>query len=49
MDFKHVRSYYKSKHSEIRYYLRLCNDQLNAHVFNVFIYLVLPYMFRAFF
>jgi hypothetical protein len=29
--------------------LKLCNDQRNAQVFNLFIYLHLPYMFRAFF
>jgi hypothetical protein len=27
----------------------LYNDQRNAQVFNLFIYLLLPYMFRAFF
>jgi hypothetical protein len=29
--------------------LTLYNDQPNAQVFNLFIYLLLPYMFRAFF
>jgi hypothetical protein len=29
--------------------MRLYNDQRNAQVFNLFIYLLLPYMFRAFF
>jgi hypothetical protein len=29
--------------------LKLYNDQRNAQVFNLFIYLLLPYMFRAFF
>jgi hypothetical protein len=29
--------------------LKLYNDQRNAQVFNLFIYLILPYMFRAFF
>jgi hypothetical protein len=29
--------------------IKLYNDQRNAHVFKLFIYLLLPYMFRAFF
>jgi hypothetical protein len=29
--------------------LQLYNDQHNAQVFNLFIYLLLPYMFQAFF
>jgi hypothetical protein len=29
--------------------MKLYNDQRNAHVFNIFIYLLMPYMFRAFF
>jgi hypothetical protein len=29
--------------------MKLYNDHINAQVFNVFIYLLLPYMFRAFF
>jgi hypothetical protein len=29
--------------------MKLYNDQRNAQVFNLFIYLLLPYMFRAFF
>jgi hypothetical protein len=29
--------------------LKLYNDQRNAQVFNLFMYLLLPYMFRAFF
>jgi hypothetical protein len=29
--------------------ISLYNDQRNAQVFNLFIYLLLPYMFRAFF
>jgi hypothetical protein len=29
--------------------MKLYNDQRNAHVFNLFIYLLLPYMFRALF
>jgi hypothetical protein len=29
--------------------LKLYNDQSNAQVFNLFIYLLLPYMFQAFF
>jgi hypothetical protein len=28
--------------------LKLYNDKRNAQVFNLFIYLLLPYMFRAF-
>jgi hypothetical protein len=32
----------------IRLKLKLYNDQPNAQVFNLFIYLLLPYMFRAF-
>jgi hypothetical protein len=28
---------------------KLYNDERNAQVFNFFIYLLLPYMFRAFF
>jgi hypothetical protein len=31
------------------FYMKLYNDQRNAQVFNLFIYLLLPYMFRAFF
>jgi hypothetical protein len=33
----------------IHYFLKLYNEQRNAQVFNLFIYLLLPYMFRAFF
>jgi hypothetical protein len=29
--------------------MKLYNDQRNAQDFNLFIYLLLPYMFRAFF
>jgi hypothetical protein len=29
--------------------MKLYNDKRNAQVFNLFIYLLLPYMFRAFF
>jgi hypothetical protein len=29
--------------------MKLCNDQRNAQVFNLFVYLLLPYMFLAFF
>jgi hypothetical protein len=29
--------------------MQVYNDQLNAQVYNLFIYLFLPYMFRAFF
>jgi hypothetical protein len=29
--------------------MELYNDQRNAQVFNLFIYLLLPYMFRVFF
>jgi hypothetical protein len=29
--------------------IKLYNDQRNAQVFNLFIYLILPYMIRAFF
>jgi hypothetical protein len=29
--------------------MKLYNDQRKAQVFNLFIYLLLPYMFRAFF
>jgi hypothetical protein len=29
--------------------MKLYNDQRDAQVFNLFIYLLLPYMFRAFF
>jgi hypothetical protein len=29
--------------------MKLYNEQRNAQVFNLFIYLLLPYMFRAFF
>jgi hypothetical protein len=29
--------------------LKLYNDQRNAQVFNLFIHLLLPYIFRAFF
>jgi hypothetical protein len=32
----------------INVYLKLYNDQHNAQVFNLFTYLLLPYMFRAF-
>jgi hypothetical protein len=28
--------------------MKLCNDQRDAQVFNLFIYLLLPYMFRGF-
>jgi hypothetical protein len=33
----------------VQFGMKLYNDQRNAQVFNVFIYLLLPYMFRAFF
>jgi hypothetical protein len=33
----------------VHFGIKLYNDQRNAHVFNLFIYLLLPYMFRAFF
>jgi hypothetical protein len=33
----------------VHFGMKIYNDQRNAHVFNLFIYLVLPYMFRAFF
>jgi hypothetical protein len=29
--------------------MKLYNDQRNAQLFNLFIYLLLPYMFRAYF
>jgi hypothetical protein len=29
--------------------MELYNDQRNAQIFNLFVYLLLPYMFRAFF
>jgi hypothetical protein len=29
--------------------MKLYNEQRNAQVFNLFIYLILPYMFRAFY
>jgi hypothetical protein len=32
-----------------QFFMELYNDQRNAQVFNLFIYLLLPYMFRAFF
>jgi hypothetical protein len=32
----------------INMYLKLYNDQRNAQVFNLFIYLPLPYIFRVF-
>jgi hypothetical protein len=33
----------------VHFGMKLHNDQRNAQVFNLFIYLLLPYMFRAFF
>jgi hypothetical protein len=33
----------------VHFGMKLCNDQRNAQVFNLFIYLRLSYMFRAFF
>jgi hypothetical protein len=33
----------------VHFGMKLYNDQRNAQVFNLFIYLHLPYMFRAFF
>jgi hypothetical protein len=33
----------------VNFGIKLYNDQHNAQVSNVFIYLLLPYMFRAFF
>jgi hypothetical protein len=47
----------KQKEKSVRFYvvrtvrfgMKLYNDQLNAQVFNLFIYLILPYMFRGFF
>jgi hypothetical protein len=33
----------------VHFGMKLYNDQRNAQVFNLFIYLLLPYMFRAFF
>jgi hypothetical protein len=33
----------------VRLGMKLYNDQRNAQVFNLFIYLLLPYMFQTFF
>jgi hypothetical protein len=33
----------------VHFGMKLYNDQINAQVFNLFVYLFLPYMFRAFF
>jgi hypothetical protein len=33
----------------VQFGMKLYNDQRNAQGFNLFIYLLLPYMFRAFF
>jgi hypothetical protein len=33
----------------VHFGMKLYNDQRNANVFNLFIYLLVPYMFRAFF
>jgi hypothetical protein len=33
----------------VHFGMKLYNDQRHAQVFNLFIYLFLPYMFRAFF
>jgi hypothetical protein len=33
----------------VHFGMKFYNDQRNAHVLNLFIYLLLPYMFRAFF
>jgi hypothetical protein len=33
----------------VHFGMKLYTDQRNAQVFNLFIYLLLPYMFRAFF
>jgi hypothetical protein len=35
--------------STVHFGMKLYNDQRNAQVFNLFIYLLLSYMFRAFF
>jgi hypothetical protein len=32
----------------VQFGVELCNEQRNAQVFNLFIYLLLPYMFRGF-
>jgi hypothetical protein len=34
--------------STVHFEMKLYNDQRNAQVFNLFIYLLLPYMFRGF-
>jgi hypothetical protein len=33
----------------VDFVMKLYNDQRNSQVFNLFIYLLLPYVFRAFF
>jgi hypothetical protein len=33
----------------VHFGMKLYNDQRNAQVFNLFVYLLLPYMFRAFY
>jgi hypothetical protein len=33
----------------LHFAMKLYNNQRNAQAFNLFIYLLLPYMFRAFF
>jgi hypothetical protein len=33
----------------VHFGIKMYNDQRNEQVFNLFIYLLLPYMFRAFF
>jgi hypothetical protein len=33
----------------VHFEMKLYNDQRNAHVFNLFIYLLLPYMFGLYF
>jgi hypothetical protein len=35
--------------STVHFGMKLYNDQCNAQAFNLFIYLLLPYMFQAFF
>jgi hypothetical protein len=35
--------------STVHFGIKLYNDQRNAQIFRLFIYLLLPYMFRAFF
>jgi hypothetical protein len=42
-----VRNFYVVR--TVHFGMKLYNDQRNAQVFNLFIYLLLPYMFRAFY